>query len=608
MSLCLSAAAAAVTDGLLLSLSLSRLLVAGSTAPVSSLIACSLSLLPLGSPLRPSTCGVSVVASPSPSLPQPLSCSRSRRMHTMEVGTANVPAFLTKLWKLVEDPAYADLISWSSSGRSFLIRNPARFAKELLPLYFKHNNMASFIRQLNMYGFRKLTSIENSGLRSERDEMEFYHQYFLKQQENLLEYIKRKASPSSAAAAAHHHSTVSNGSRDQGVKVEEVHELLTSIMQRQDSHESFRVSIQNEYSSLWKEITYLRQQNAKQQTIVQRLIQFLMSLVQNQRNVSPSKRKETLMIDGVDASSTQPAKRLNLEPGTIASSSGGSSSGSGSGYCSSSSGSNQCHERTSRSETAIKTGIMEAISSGLSGGPVIHDVTDDVIEAELEAAANSNPIVSNSNGELDHQEPPAHLFQDIDLDILNQVLEITGAVTSGAGQDASDDCSRDGHETFPLDSAHLLPLASSNALPASASAAVAAAAARRLPSSQPALVNGLMSGLLEADPPAKLLPAASPPRAEQQRQQQQRQHQETNYWPTYESIARPVVHSPDPVDRTVTVLESPEYHLVTNSLLDDKEADLVMIPGVAGVLNSSTGEAGAVVAAALSPYEVTRSD
>ena len=54
--------------------------------------------------------------------------------------------------------------------------------------------MASFIRQLNMYGFRKLTSIENSGLKADKDDMEFYHQYFLKGQESLLEYIKRKVS------------------------------------------------------------------------------------------------------------------------------------------------------------------------------------------------------------------------------------------------------------------------------------------------------------------------------------------------------------------------------------------------------------------------------
>ena len=115
-------------------------------------------------------------------------------MHTTDVGTANVPAFLTKLWKLVEDPVYNDLISWAPNGRSFVIKNQSRFSKELLPLYFKHNNMASFIRQLNMYGFRKLTSIENSGLKADKDDMEFYHQYFLKGQESLLEYIKRKVS------------------------------------------------------------------------------------------------------------------------------------------------------------------------------------------------------------------------------------------------------------------------------------------------------------------------------------------------------------------------------------------------------------------------------
>lgn len=36
------------------------------------------------------------------------------------------------------------------SGCSFVIINQIQFAKDLLPLYFKHSNMASFIRQLNM--------------------------------------------------------------------------------------------------------------------------------------------------------------------------------------------------------------------------------------------------------------------------------------------------------------------------------------------------------------------------------------------------------------------------------------------------------------------------
>lgn len=40
--------------------------------------------------------------------------------------------------------------SLEQSGCSFVILNQIQFAKDLLPLYFKHSNMASFIRQLNM--------------------------------------------------------------------------------------------------------------------------------------------------------------------------------------------------------------------------------------------------------------------------------------------------------------------------------------------------------------------------------------------------------------------------------------------------------------------------
>lgn len=43
-------------------------------------------------------------------------------------------------------------------GNSFLVLDEQRFAKEILPKFFKHNNMASFIRQLNMCKTALITS------------------------------------------------------------------------------------------------------------------------------------------------------------------------------------------------------------------------------------------------------------------------------------------------------------------------------------------------------------------------------------------------------------------------------------------------------------------
>lgn len=84
---------------------------------------------------------------------------------------------------------------WRSqqSGTSFLVSDQSRFAKEVLPQYFKHSNMASFVRQLNMYGFRKVVSIEQGGLlRPERDHVEFQHPSFVRGREQLLERVRRK--------------------------------------------------------------------------------------------------------------------------------------------------------------------------------------------------------------------------------------------------------------------------------------------------------------------------------------------------------------------------------------------------------------------------------
>ena len=43
-------------------------------------------------------------------------------------------------------------------------------------------------------GFRKVTNIDHSGLKTEGDEVEFFHQHFTLGQEEQLQFIKRKVS------------------------------------------------------------------------------------------------------------------------------------------------------------------------------------------------------------------------------------------------------------------------------------------------------------------------------------------------------------------------------------------------------------------------------
>ncbi|XP_072943130.1 uncharacterized protein [Epargyreus clarus] len=237
----------------------------------------------------------------------------------VEIG-ASVPAFLGKLWKLVNDPETNHLISWSPGGKTFVIKNQAEIARELLPLYYKHNNMASFIRQLNMYGFHKITSVENGGLRYEKDEIEFSHPCFMRGHAYLLEHIKRKiANPKSIVT--------SNESGEKFlIKPELMNKMLADVKQMKGKQESLDAkfsAMKQENEALWREVAILRQKHIKQQQIVNNLIQFLMSLVQptrapnsNGNNVGV-KRPYQLMINSAahisGSGSSYPGKLKNIK-------------------------------------------------------------------------------------------------------------------------------------------------------------------------------------------------------------------------------------------------------------------------------------------------------
>ncbi|KAM8947891.1 heat shock factor protein 4 isoform 2-T2 [Pelodytes ibericus] len=211
----------------------------------------------------------------------------------------NVPAFLTKLWTLVEDPDTNHLICWSVNGTSFHVFDQGRFAKEVLPKYFKHNNMASFVRQLNMYGFRKVVNIEQGGLvKPERDDTEFQHLYFLQGYEHLLEHIKRKVSVVK--------------SEETKLRHEDVSRLLYEVQALRGQQENTECQMQDmkqQNEVLWREVVSLRQNYSQQQKIINKLIQFLFGQLPPGPSSTGIKRKIPLMLD--DGNSAMPLSKFS---------------------------------------------------------------------------------------------------------------------------------------------------------------------------------------------------------------------------------------------------------------------------------------------------------
>ena len=135
---------------------------------------------------------------------------------------------------------------------------------------------------------------------------------------------------------------------DEKIKKEEVKSILMDmkgIKGKQESIDTFLGNLQRENEALWREVVLLRQKHQKQQQIVEKLIQFFLTLVHN-RGIG-LKRNFPLMIDTKNGGSSQ--LRMNLVP----------------------------NKRS---------------------GPVIHDVTDNLLEEDTLSANQLLSVPTGDNG------------------------------------------------------------------------------------------------------------------------------------------------------------------------------------------------------------------
>lgn len=91
--------------------------------------------------------------------------------------------FPMKLYELV-DAGPPDIVSWSESGSSFLVNNSEKFCSEVLPRHFRHSKMTSFQRQLNLYGFHRISKGADAG--------RYQHALFMRGRPDLVSQIKRE--------------------------------------------------------------------------------------------------------------------------------------------------------------------------------------------------------------------------------------------------------------------------------------------------------------------------------------------------------------------------------------------------------------------------------
>lgn len=113
-----------------------------------------------------------------------------------------IPTIANFETSFLDDNTNTELIRWSDDGNSFIVLDEDEFARKLIPELFKHNNYASFVRQLNMYGFHKKVGLSDNSMKASENKRktpsEYFNKYFKRGKPELLWLIQKPKNPPSS--------------------------------------------------------------------------------------------------------------------------------------------------------------------------------------------------------------------------------------------------------------------------------------------------------------------------------------------------------------------------------------------------------------------------
>jgi heat shock transcription factor 4 len=93
-----------------------------------------------------------------------------------------------------EDSQESSIVAFLPHGRALMVHDADAFIKKVLPKYFGPATWRSFVRQLSLFGFRRVMSGTDFGA--------YFHGAFVRGSPNLLLHMKRLGAlkPSSVLA------------------------------------------------------------------------------------------------------------------------------------------------------------------------------------------------------------------------------------------------------------------------------------------------------------------------------------------------------------------------------------------------------------------------